>query len=235
MKATMALVILGLFAVAPDARAADSCEDLAEEVWDVRSWAPDRGEVIVEREHEWCIEDEAIGEAREVYTWYEVLDRNGKAIRWFVAGNEIQQSQFAVRMLKGEVPPEALFGEDALEEYEKARKFEDASTASKSPSGACTVKVDTTAKAVFPITAHVIADGKPVWSDSPRSGTGSGRKYEIQTWWAAGADLLLIRYALPGPSVAPKSGKGRPIATTVSEMTFVSAYREPAIAPCFKK
>lgn len=233
MKATMALVVLGLFAVAPEARA-DSCEDLAEEVWDVRSWSPDRGEVIVEREHEWCIEDEAIGEAREVYTWYEVLDRNGKSIRWFVAGNEIQQSQFAVRMLKGEVPPEALFGEADLEEYEKSRKFVEASTAQKSPSGACTVKVETTPKTVFPVKATVVADGKTIWSDTPH-GQGSGRKADVQTWWAGGADMLLVRYGLPGPSVAPKSGKGKPIPTTISEMTFVSTYREPALAPCFKK
>lgn len=227
MKAIVALLALGLVVVAQDARAQGICEDLQDEIYDVRSWAPDRGEVIVEREQEWCIKDEAIGEARDVYTWYEVVDRNGKALRWFVAGNEIQQSQFAVRMLKGEVPPEALFGEDALEEYEKARKYVEATSSTKSPSGACTVKIDTTARTVFPIKAQVIEGGKTIWTDSPKS--GDGKKYEADSWWVPGADLLLVRYSRPIVDGKKKTNR------TASEFTVISAYREPALAPCFKK
>ncbi|GMV43525.1 MAG: hypothetical protein AMXMBFR64_52410 [Myxococcales bacterium] len=225
MKVIVGLVALGLVALAQDARAQGVCDELAEEVYDVRSWAPDRGEVIVEREQEWCVIDDAIGEARDVYSWYEVLDRNGKALRWFVSGNEIQRSQFAVRMLKGDVPPEALFGEEDLEEYEKARKYVPASRGTASPTGACTVKVETTAKSVFPIKASVLSGGKPIWTDAPKS--GDGKKYSVDSWWVPGADLLLVRYSMPSGD----KKKSR----TASDLTVISAYREAALAPCFKK
>lgn len=228
MKRMVALVALALVAMGQNAMAEGTCDELSEEVFDVRSWSPDRGEVLVEREHEWCVEDDSIGEAREVYTWYELLDRNGKAQKWFVAGNEIQRAQFAMRMLKGEIPPEALLGEEDLEDYEKRGKFTPASSESKSPSGECAAKVETTKKTVFPITLRVSQGDKVLWSDSARTGEGS-RKYDVSTWWLAGPDVLVAVYELPNGK------KDKRQIRTKREMTVIPAAREAALAPCFKK